>query len=209
MYPLALEAERLRSAAELSGVRSYLEPHFLLNSLNAVAGLVDEDPALARRLLSLLGDLLRDTLRARDAPQTLGQECAWLQRYAEVLELRHGDALRVRWELDPAAASLRVPRMLLQPLLENAILHGALRRPSGEVAVRTRVEGQGSRRRVRCTVEDNGPGLSAAAPARPGSFGLDSVRRRLALECPGASFTLDSSAAGTCATVSLPFSGSS
>ena len=79
---LRLEAEQLKSAAELARLRSQLEPHFLLNTLNAIAGLVTEDPREARRLLACLGDLLRDSLRDGDELQPLEDEIAWLRRYA-------------------------------------------------------------------------------------------------------------------------------
>ncbi len=201
---LRIEAEQLRSAAELSRLRSQLEPHFLLNTLNAVAGLVTEDPREARRLLACLGDLLRDSLRDADEMQTIDDEVAWLRRYAEILESRHSGSLRFAWEIDQGAAGALVPRLLLQPLVENAVKHGALRRRTGGVVtVSARVEGGPEERRVRCFVEDNGPGVPNAEP-RPGAFGLRSVRRRLELKFPDASLTIESSKRGTRSIVDLP-----
>ncbi|AKU93902.1 Autolysin sensor kinase [Labilithrix luteola] len=202
---LKLEAEHLRGAAELANLRSQLEPHFLLNTLNAIAGLVTKHPKEARRLLGNLGDLLRDSLRDPEETQTLADEVRWLHRYAEILESRHSDVLRFHWEFADGARSVLVPRLLLQPLVENAVNHGALKRGSGgEVAVRITVEGStDGEHAIVCTVEDNGPGLPAGEP-RTGAFGLHSVRRRLALRCAGATLQLESTSNGTRATVRLP-----
>lgn len=202
---LELEAERLRSAAELSRLRAQLEPHFLLNTLNAIAGLVTQEPREARRLIGCLGDLLRDALRDADEMQTLGEEIAWLRKYAEILESRHAGSLVFHWEIAGGADHVLVPRLLLQPLVENAVKHGALRRDGGgRVSVRASVTQplDGAARLV-CTVEDNGPGLPAGAP-RAGAFGLRSVRRRIEIKYPDGSLQLDSSPEGTRAVVELP-----
>jgi len=198
---LRLEAERLRAAAELAGLRAHLEPHFLLNTLNAIAGLITEDVKEARRLLVCLGDLLRDALHDEDELQPLDAQLAWLKRYAEILETRHRGTLCFRWSIDPIVQGVLVPRLLLQPLLENAVKHGALRNPEGgEVTVRIE-PGEGAT--VLCTVEDNGPGIPAEL--RAGGFGLQSVRRRLELRYPDRSrFTVESSPRGTRSIVELP-----
>jgi sensor histidine kinase YesM len=197
----SLEAEQLRVVADLARLRGHLEPHFLLNTLNAIAGLVTEDPAEARRLIAALGDLLRDALKDEDEMQTLEAQLNWLKRYAEIHEARHRGALLFKWEIDPASTGVMVPRLLLQPLVENAITHGALRRKGGgEVVIRT-ASGDGST--VLCTIEDNGPGMPSSV--RAGAFGLESVRRRLALRFPHASrFTIESDERGTRSMVQVP-----
>ncbi|MBX3231809.1 MAG: histidine kinase [Labilithrix sp.] len=201
---LKLEAEQLRSAAELAYLRSQLEPHFLLNTLNAIAGLVTKHPKEARRLLGCLGDLLRDSLREPEEMQTIGEQVSWLRRYAEILESRHVGALQFRWEIERAAERVLVPRLLLQPLMENAVNHGALQRSGdGEVTLRVSLERGDGAGHVVCTVEDNGPGVPAVEP-RPGAFGLHSVRRRLELKYDDASLRLESTARGTQAVVRLP-----
>ena len=198
---LRLEADRLRAAAELARLRAHLEPHFLLNTLNAIAGLITEDVKEARRLLVCLGDLLRDALHDEGEMQTLDAQLQWLKRYAEILETRHRGALVFRWKIDPAVHGVLAPRLLLQPLLENAVKHGALRRPDGgEVTIRVEAEGDDT---VVCTIEDNGPGIPAEL--RAGGFGLQSVRRRLELRYPERShFAIESSPAGTRSIVHLP-----
>jgi signal transduction histidine kinase len=197
----ALEAERLKSEADLARLRAHLEPHFLLNTLNAIAGLVTEDPRAARRLLAALGDLLRDATRD-DEMQAVGAEVEWLQRYAAILEARYDGAIAFKWDVDPLASKLEVPRLLLQPLVENAVKHGALARgEGGEVIVKVRLED--ADHMLRCTISDNGPGISDR-PARSGAFGLDAVRRRLSLKDPRASLAIDSSSEGTNAVVAWP-----
>ena len=202
----ALEAERLRTATELARLRSQLEPHFILNTLNAIAGLVTQEPRKARRLLACLGDLLRDVLSEADEMQTLEEEIIWLRRYAEILESRHDGHLAFQWEIEERARSLLVPRLLLQPLVENAVKHGALKRSrDGKVVVRASLvtkDGE-SAPRLQCVVEDNGPGMTAMPP-RSGAIGLRSVRRRLELKYGEADLRCVSSPQGTRWTVTLP-----
>ncbi|MBX3261400.1 MAG: histidine kinase [Labilithrix sp.] len=198
---LRLEAEQLKTTAELARLRSQLEPHFLLNTLNAVAGLVTENPREARRLIACLGDLLRDSLRDAEELQPLEDEVAWLRRYAEILESRHAGTLCFVWEIEPSARRVLLPRLLLQPLVENAVKHGALRRRGGGVV--TVRAAMNDARRVVCTIEDNGPGLPDAEP-RQGAFGLRSVRRRLELKFPDAVLRMESSTSGTRSIVELP-----
>ncbi len=206
---LVAEAAQLRAAAEVSRLRSQLEPHFLLNTFNTIAGLVTQDPREARRLIGCLGDLLRDALRDPDEMQTLGAEVTWLLRYTEILSARHGDALTFHWDIEPATEHLLLPHLLLQPLLENAVKHGALRRSAGggRVEVRAFLDGPradgGAQAKLVCEVTDNGPGLPSTPP-RSGAFGLLSVRRRIALCCPNGSLELKSSSEGTKAIVTLP-----
>ncbi len=202
---LRLEAEQLRVASELARLRAQLEPHFLLNTLNAIAGLVTQDPREARRLIGCLGDLLRDSLED-DEVRSLDHEIAWLMRYAEILESRHGDALCFQWDVPPGAGGVLLPRLLLQPLVENAVQHGALCRAGGgrvSVQAELRAARDGGVATLVCTVTDNGPGLAASEP-RAGALGLHTVRRRLALRCPGSALRMQSSSEGTSAIVEIP-----
>jgi signal transduction histidine kinase len=208
VYPFAvesanvrtLEAQQLRSEAELAHLRAHLEPHFILNTLNAIAGLVTEDPREARRLLVCLGDLLRDAVQETGELQRLDKQIAWLRRYAQILEARHRGALAFRWDVAPECESVILPRLLLQPLVENAVKHGALRRHdgAGEVVIRAAKRSDGG---LICVVEDNGPGMPdpgmPESKMRAGAFGLQAVRRQLELEAPRASLRFDSSPAGT------------
>lgn len=108
------------------------------------------------------------------------------------------DRLVVEWLIDPPAAAIRVPVLVLQPLLENAIQHGALQRPGGG---RVRVELRIADRMLQCIVEDDGAGMSSEA--RTDARGLALTRRRLACDAPGSTLTIDSTPTGTRATVQL------
>jgi len=189
------ELERLRTAAELATLRAHVQPHFLLNTLNTIAALTSEAPGEARELIAALGDLLRDALEDRGETHTLAAELAWLRRYARVIEIRH--CVRFRWEITEASERVQIPRMLLQPLVENAVKHGALRcREGGEVTVRAQLDGA---RKLLCVVEDNGPGPQAP---RDGAVGLELVTRRLALGGHG-TFRLEREAGRTRSVVEL------
>ena len=197
----AVEADRLATAADLARLRAHLEPHFILNTLNAIAGLVTEEPKEARKLLAALGDLLRDATQDADELRPLEDEIAWLRRYAAILEARYGEAIGFRWEVDERAAGVLFPRLLLQPLVENAVKHGALRKDGGgHVAIVVRLEDG----MLKCTVEDDGPGIDETTPTRAGAIGLASVRQRLTLKDARASLAIDSGPNGTRAIVSWP-----
>jgi sensor histidine kinase YesM len=202
---LQIEADHLRATAELAHLRSQVEPHFLLNTLNMIAGLITQDPKEARRLIGCLGDLLRNSLHDVDEMQSLASEVVWLERYAELLESRHGNVLRFSWDIAPEALAWTLPRLLLQPLVENAVRHGALcREGGGHVTLSASVHQTSSGdERLVCMVSDNGPGLSGA-PSREGGVGLRSVRRRLQLKYVGAELRMRSSEKGTQAIVELP-----
>lgn len=180
-------------------IKAALEPHFVLNTLNTVAGLVGKQPDRARELIGDLGDLLRDMVRTSDLHvHPAAAEVEWLERYARLLEARHPGQLAVRLRLDDAARDVLVPVMLLQPIVENAIHHGALH-GGGHVEVDVRLaDGQ-----LRCTIDDDGPGL-ASTPVRAGARGVALVRHRLVVEAPGSTLELASRASGTRAVITLP-----
>jgi len=170
------QLELARRDAELLRIRTHLEPHFILNSLNAVAGLAEDDPGQARELLAALGDLLREATRFKPL-HAVRDEITWLQRYVVIHEIRY-PGLHAEWDVDPDALDLYCPALILQPLVENAIKHGALR-GGGRLVVRAAVVGD----RLQLTVEDDGPEL---LPERVGGSGLAIVRRRLQLEAADA-----------------------
>jgi hypothetical protein len=207
-FPLQLDEARTRvlvaeseqRRAELARLRANLHPHFLLNTLNAVAGLVVADPSQARQLIVALGELLRDSLADDGTMRSLGDEAQWLRRYATIFEIRHAGAVRFVWDLHADTLAVKLPRLLLQPLLENAIEHGALRRPGGSVTLQSRSTGQA----VEITVADEGPGMVPASAASSSGIGLRLVRERLQLVYPDATMTIDSSDKGTRVALKLP-----
>jgi signal transduction histidine kinase len=194
----SLAAQSMRREAELAQLRASLEPHFLLNTLHTIAALTVDDPLVARRLLAALGDLLRDGLESSPEIRPLEVDIHWLQRYAEILEVRHRGSLRFVWDIAPETTAVPLPKLLLQPLLENAVKHGVLCRDGGGVVMlRTRF----AHGTLQLVVEDNGPGMPAGTKE---GLGLRMVRERIGLAYPGASLRLASSAEGTRATIEIP-----
>jgi signal transduction histidine kinase len=165
---------RQLAEARLHVLSAQLQPHFLFNTLHAISALIYQDPARAERLLARLSEMLRLTLRSGTRVETtLEEELALLRRYAEIQETRYGERLRVAFEVEPGVRGAMVPRLILQPLVENAIRHGITRRITpGRVDVRA-WEGEG---RLHLTVCDDGVGLPRSL--REG-VGLGITRARL------------------------------
>jgi signal transduction histidine kinase len=175
----ALEASRMETRlqeARLQLLAAQLQPHFLFNALNTIAELVHEDPQRADRMISGLSDLLRATLDADGHATPLASEIALAERYLAIQQVRFGDRLRIDWDVAPGLDARPVPRLLLQPLLENAILHGVgARKAGGRIRVGARVV----RDRLEISVEDDGEGFGVGGADRQG-VGLANTRSRLA-----------------------------
>lgn len=166
--------ERDLSEARLAQLTAQIEPHFVFNTLNAISNRMHEDVEAADRMIAAFAELLRAALaESGSAHVRVGDDVAWLERYFEVMRERFRGQVETSVVVDPAAASARVPRLLLQPLVENAFAHG-LTSGRGRVDVRIHADGD----RLRCTVEDDGAGLRR--DFTPG-VGLGNVRSRLDL----------------------------
>ncbi|MEY4561779.1 MAG: hypothetical protein RLZZ618_1056 [Pseudomonadota bacterium] len=127
--------------ARLAELQSRIRPHFLFNTLNTAIALARLDPARTEHLLEDLAELFRVALSEGGESVTLNDEVALAQRYLAIEQLRFGDRLQVSWELDPDAGMARVPPLLLQPLVENAVRHGVEPSASGGIIrIRTRVK---------------------------------------------------------------------
>ncbi len=130
------------TAARLSELQARIRPHFLFNTLNSAIALVRQDPARAETLLEDLSDLFRHALVDQGESVTLSQEVALARRYLGIEQVRFGERLRVEWALDPHAGQAKVPPLLLQPLVENAVKHGVEPSASGaQVRVSTHRRG--------------------------------------------------------------------
>jgi LytS/YehU family sensor histidine kinase len=172
----SLEYRVLSREAELKALRAQLHPHFLFNSLNSVVALIKSDPEAARRTCVMLGDFLRSslTLGARDSI-TLGDEVALAAGLMAIEKVRFGSRLTFDTRVDEAARPCRVPPLLLQPLIENAVTHGIAHLLEGGTI---RLEAERRASLVVVTVENP---RDPEAKASPGAgVGLDNVRRRLA-----------------------------
>ena len=172
----AIRAEALAQAARLQALRAQLEPHFLFNTLNSIATLVmEQDSKAALATLDNLSRFLRMTLdQAGAAEISVAEELEFAQRYAEIQQTRFGDRLKMDFEVEPSVMQARVPALILQPLVENAVKHGVLsqERP-GRVSVSIRADAG----RLAICVRDDGPGFGAA-PVRHG-VGLANTAARL------------------------------
>ena len=163
------------TAARLAELQSRIRPHFLFNTLNSAIALVRAEPARAEAILEDLSELFRSALDDRGEAVTLDQEVALARSYLAIEQVRFGDRLTVEWALDPQAGAARLPPLLLQPLVENAVMHGVEPSPEGaQVRISTQRRGATVVIKVTNTV-----------PAGPGPHGhglaLANVRERLSL----------------------------
>jgi two-component sensor histidine kinase len=169
------EREEQLARAELSALKMQLHPHFLFNTLNAIISFVRSEPAVAERMITRLSELLRYTLQNVGVHEvTLAEEIRFIESYLEIEQTRFGDRLRVEWNVDPGVTWARVPHLILQPLVENAVRHGIGPRGSGgRVAIEARRRGK----LLELVVRDDGVGMDPAN-ARSG-VGLSNTRARL------------------------------
>ena len=163
------------TAARLAELQSRIRPHFLFNTLNSAIALVRAEPAKAEAVLEDLSELFRSALADPAESVTLAQEIALAQRYLEIEQVRFGERLRVRWRLDADADAARLPPLLLQPLVENAVRHGVEPSASG---ARLRISTQRRGASVVVKVTNSAP----AGSGPPGhGLALANVRERLFL----------------------------
>ena len=170
--------------AELSALQARINPHFFFNTLNTISALLSEDPAKADEVVQTLADLFRYTFKATHAVTVpLSEELEFVDGYLAVEKARFGDRLRVEWTIDPAARLARIPGLLLQPLVENAVAHGIAPVPGGGTV---RIGARVTDGRLEVEVEDDGVGLSRQAGALiKDDHGLGNVRRRIATASRG------------------------
>jgi signal transduction histidine kinase len=174
----ASQLETRLAQAQLRALKSQLQPHFLFNTLHSISALMLTNVSAADAMLARLSELLRLSLDNNSVQETtLNREVQFVEGYLEIERMRFGDRLQVRCDVDPDTLDAQVPHLLLQPLVENAIRHGASRRAAGgEVWIVT------TRRDDDLVIEvgDNGPGFS---PHREGAgkhgVGLNATRERL------------------------------
>ncbi len=188
----AEQLERELAQAKLAALASQLRPHFLFNALHTVSGLIrgdERESAIAT--VAAVSDLLRYSLDATSAPEVpLGEELAVLRRYLDIESLRYGERLQIALDVEPAALQAQVPRLLLQPLVENAVRHGvaAMR---GEARIELRAaQHQG---RLRIELRNSAPPDGGRAAGH--GVGLANTRARLG-HLYGAAGELATSCAG-------------
>jgi two-component system LytT family sensor kinase len=196
-HELALAARE----AELRALNAQLEPHFLLNTLKSVLALIDERPRDARLMIERLSELLKaafDEMEEREVP--LGRELDLIEAYLGIEQVRFGDRLRVSIDVPDALRTLRVPPLLLQPIVENAIKHAvATRSGPAFISIRASV----SNEQVRIDVCDSGAGFDYATAARRG-HGLELAERRLRAHAPAGTIHAERTAAGFAVVIAFP-----
>ncbi|HEY3644140.1 MAG TPA: histidine kinase [Gammaproteobacteria bacterium] len=172
---------RREALSRFEVLQARIRPHFLFNSMNTIAALIRGRPELAERAVEDLSDLFRASLADSSARIPLAEELAVARQYAGIEQLRLGERLVIDWQLDQVPQDARLPRLTLQPLIENAIYHGI--EPRGEGGT---VSVQGSCKDGRVDIEIRNPLPSDGSPGRQGrQMAVDNVRERLQLAWPG------------------------
>jgi two-component system, LytTR family, sensor kinase len=166
------------SRAQLAALRRQMEPHFMFNTLNSIAGLVrDHRNDAAVTMIVGLSDFLRRATADSDRPEvSLAEEVEYLQRYLEIQKVRFGERLQVSVDVPPDLLRAQVPALLLQPLVENAIKHGIAKRIAGGAV---RIAGARRDGSLCLTVYNDGPGDLVDGPTAHTGVGLENLRTRL------------------------------
>jgi two-component system, LytTR family, sensor kinase len=182
--------ERDLADARLAQLTAQIEPHFVFNTLNAISNRMHEDIEAADRMITDFALILRASLQDTGSPHVrVADDIEWLQRYLNLMGERYRGRLLTRITVEDSVKAASIPRLLLQPLVENAFRHG-LRSGGGRIDVRISAKGD----RLCCEIDDDGVGL--AADFQPG-VGLANVRRRLELLYPAQhEFSLSARAGG-------------
>jgi two-component system sensor histidine kinase LytS len=174
------ELRRLVSQAEMRALQAQIHPHFLFNALNTLYGVIPRQAAGARRMVLNLADIFRYFLAQDRTLIALAEEMRIVEAYLEVESLRLGHRLRTEFAIDPAARTVRIPALSVQPLVENAVKHGVSAQVGGGFV---RVEAAMREGAVQVVVTDSGPGFDRGRGSKPpgAGVGLDNVRQRLRL----------------------------
>jgi LytS/YehU family sensor histidine kinase len=199
------EKEQLNHAldeAKLHALRAQLNPHFLFNALNSVSCLVYNDPAAADRMLANIANLLRLTLARDNSKEVrLLEEVDIAEEYLEIQKIRFGPRLKMEIDIADDVLDACVPNMLLQPLVENACIHGVAR-TRGEC--RLEIKARAESGQLFIGIYNDGPPISRDWNAQPG-IGLRNTRERLHLLYGSSSdLELVNVSAGVCLSVRLP-----
>ncbi|MBI4749362.1 MAG: histidine kinase [Acidobacteria bacterium] len=181
-----LRASRLESQlaqSRLQALQLQLQPHFLFNTLNTISAVLYEDVEKADRMIARLSDFLRATLKTASTQQIpLGDEIEFLNLYLEIMQARFEEQLAVRLEIEAEARPALVPRLVLQPLVENALKHG-VDQTTGKIRIDVSAKINGLH--LELEVSDQGPGLNGnGSPSESTKVGLANLRERLQVMYP-------------------------
>jgi two-component system LytT family sensor kinase len=179
----ASELSAQLAQAQLAALKMQIHPHFLFNTLNSIAALLHKDVELADRMIARLSDFLRITLQSsKTSVVTLGEELEFLHAYLDIERIRFQDRLVVEINVAPDVLNARVPNLILQPLVENAVRHGI----SKQVAIgHLYIDARRQNERLLIKIDDNGPGLrngnnnGSSKRRSKGGVGLANTKARL------------------------------
>ena len=171
-------AEKLAKDAELFKLRQQLQPHFLFNSLNSINALIGSKPGEARKMIQQLSDFLRGTLKKEEQQWvSLKEELQYLQLYLDIEKVRFGNRLSTNIEIDETAEELKLPALLLQPIVENAIKFGLY-----DTTDETIIGIKADVKEKNLVIQVQNPfDPETSSPKQGTGFGLSSVQRRLYL----------------------------
>lgn len=191
------------SKATLEALRAKLNPHFMFNALNTVSALIEEDPKEAQRVLEAFSFLLRNMVdKSSEQLSTVEEEIHFLKTYAAIEKRRFGEQLQIDFSIEEEVLSAKIPSLILQPLLENAIKHG---RNKSDDQIHILISARQVASRLLLTLSDEGEGIQERES--PSGAGLTITRERLnTLYGEDADFTITNKApSGTIVTLNLPF----
>lgn len=167
--------KQLQARTEMMALQSKMNPHFLFNTLNTMLDLVHDSPEKVEKMILGLSDIYRRMLHLPDVERIrLADEVALIREYLNIEAIRLGDRLRFTIEIEPGLAEVRIPPLLIEPLVENAVIHGIGPVPKGGEIRLTAARRNG---RLQITVEDSGAGFTPDHPRR--GFGLYSIQERV------------------------------
>ncbi len=178
----AQEFSKLATEAQLRALRAQINPHFLFNTLTTIGYLIQTAPEKAFATLMKLTQLLRGMLRSGGEFSTLGEEIKLIENYLEIEKTRFEERLRIKIDVPQDLQKMRVPALILQPLVENAIKHGILKAKfGGDVQISAKLESEKDTVFLKLSVFDSGAGVSETElfKAREGGLGLNNIEQRL------------------------------
>ncbi|MBS1796059.1 MAG: histidine kinase [Acidobacteria bacterium] len=199
---------KFAAEAQLSALRAQINPHFLFNALTTIGYLIQTAPDKAFQTLMKLTQLLRGLLRSTGEFSSLGEEIKLIENYLDIEKTRFEERLRVKIAIPPGLRKLRVPGLILQPLVENAVKHGISEsKAGGEVRIAAELKIEESESFLYLSVTDTGAGFDAAKPGGNG-IGLENVRQRLRSHYgKQARLLIETGRRGTRAEIRLPVKG--
>ncbi len=175
------EFAKLAAEAQLTALRAQINPHFLFNSLTTIGYLIEADPKKAYDTLLRLTGLLRSVLSSTGEFCTLGDEIELIESYLDIERARFEEKLTVEIDVADSLRNIKVPALILQPIVENAVKHGVSEnRNGGTVRISAAFDSASGSAMLRLSVWDSGAGRSIHRAAKPGGVGLRNVEERLA-----------------------------